>query len=99
MVQPNEITDWSKPMVEEAMLRAVQNRTNPATAIMSTDDDVLDLQCLDSELQNRHAVEVCRIDDVRHVSMHEDFARLQASNNVGGYSTIGTSDPQEVRSL
>jgi hypothetical protein len=86
-------------MVDESMLRAVQNRANTAATIMSTDDDVFDPKRLYCELQNRHAIEVCRIDDIRDVSMHEDLARLQASNCIRGHPTVRTTDPQELGSL
>ena len=39
------------------------------------------------------------MNDIRNVSVHENFARLQAGNDIGGYPAIGTADPQELESL
>jgi hypothetical protein len=81
------------------MLRTVKDCANAAATIVSADDYVFDLERLDRKLQNGHAVEVSRINDIRNVSVHENLARLQARDDIRGYATVRTADPQELGGL
>jgi hypothetical protein len=71
-----ELAHWRQPMFGKTMLRTVQDRTNAAAPVMPADNDMFDLQCLDCELKHGHAVEVRGIDEIRNVTVHENFARL-----------------------
>src|ERR1700694_5652013 len=93
LVPPKESANWRQPMFDEPMLRAIENCANAAATIVSADNNVFDLERLDRKLQNGHAIEVRRMDDVRNVSVHEDLAWLQARDDIRGYATIGTADP------
>src|SRR3546814_8293720 len=50
------IADRLQPMVDEAVALAVHGSRYAATAVVAGDDDLLDLQLLDGELQDREAV-------------------------------------------
>jgi hypothetical protein len=99
MVLPIEIADWLQPMLCEPILRTVQDCLNSSTAIVSANDDVLDLQRLDGELQDRHTVEIRWIDQVCNVPVNKDLARLQAGDDVGRHPAIGTANPKELGRL
>jgi hypothetical protein len=81
-------------MLNERVLRPVEDCANAAATIVSAYDNVFDLERLDRKLQNGHAIEVRRINDIRNISVHEDFAWLQGGDDVRRHATIGTADPQ-----
>jgi len=56
-----------KPVVDQTVTFAVHRRCDTAAAVVAADDDVLDLQALDSELQHREAIHVGVIDEIRDV--------------------------------
>ena len=71
LVLLKEIADRRQPMLDEPMPRAaVEDCANAAATIVSADDNVFDLERLDRKLQNGHAIEVRRIDEVRNVAVH-----------------------------
>jgi len=86
-------------MLGKTLLGTVQNRSNASTPIMSTDNDMFDLQGLDCKLKHGHTIQVRGIDKVRDVTMHEDFAGLQTCDDIGRHSAIGTANPEELWSL
>jgi hypothetical protein len=66
---------------------------------MATDNDVLHLEVLYGVLNNREGVEICWDDDVGNVAVAEDFAWLESQNGSLGASRVGTSNPENLRSL
>ena len=61
--------------------------------------DPLDLQHVDRVLQHRQQVHVGGHHHVADVAMDEQFARHQADHLIGRHSAVGTTDPQELRTL
>jgi hypothetical protein len=49
----------------------VHGRLDTAAVVVSTDNDVLDLERLHSVLQHRHAIHVVAEREVGHVAMHK----------------------------
>ena len=99
MVLAVEVAHRRQPMFSQAMLAAVEDRSNPAASVMPADDDVFDLQRLDRELEHGHAVEVRGINQVRDVAVDEDLAGLEARDHVGGDAAVRTADPKKLRRL
>src|SRR5438128_663921 len=67
------ILQVTQPVINQAELFVLHGSRHTTTAIMSTDDDVLDLQDLHRILDDRETVEVTVDDDVGDIAMHEDF--------------------------
>ena len=70
-----------------------------AAAVVSDDDDVLDLEHVDGELHHRQAIEVGMHDDVGDVAVDEHLARRQADDLVGRHAAVGAADPEVFRRL
>jgi hypothetical protein len=66
---------------------------------MPTNDYVLDLQVLDSELDHGEGVEVRWREDVRDVSVDEDIAGLQAEDGCFRASRVRATNPKDLRVL
>jgi hypothetical protein len=66
---------------------------------MSANDDMFDLQHLHRELNDRNAVQVRRIDQIRYISMDEQFSGQQTNDLVRWYSAVSASDPKELWGL
>ena len=94
-----DVLDVAQPVVDQAQLLLAGGRAHAATAIVATDDDVLDLEGLDRVLQGAETVEVGVDDHVGHVAMDKEFARFQAHDLVGRDPAVGTTDPKEIRVL
>jgi hypothetical protein len=60
---------------------------------------MFDLENLHRELNDRNAVQIRRIDQVRHVAMDEQFSGQQTNDLVRWYSAVSASDPKEVWGL
>ncbi len=71
----------------------------PPQAVVAADDDLAHLQRLDREFQRGKHVHVRGMDDVRHVAMDKDLARIEPRHDVGRNTAVRTSDPEEFRGL
>lgn len=67
-----------------------------AAVVVTAYDNVLDMQCIDSILKARHAVEVRMVDLVANVALHKDLPWLQVDDLVGGHAAVSTSNPKIV---
>lgn len=68
-------------------MRGKRTRTSPLT----TNNNVLDLENLDSILHNGQAVEVAVDDDIGNVTMHKDLSWVELDNMVGWNARIGAA--------
>jgi hypothetical protein len=66
---------------------------------VAADDDVLDFQDIDGILHHRQTVEVGVDHQVGDVTMHKQFARLQAGESLSGNAAVRTANPQKARFL
>ena len=73
---------------------AVDRCSDAATAVVTAHDDVLDVECLDCELQHRHQVHVGTDLEVGHVAMDEHLAAADADHHVGVHPTFEAADEQ-----
>ena len=60
---------------------------------------MLDLEYFHGELQHREQIEIGVMHQIGHIAVHEQFARHQTDDFIGGDAGIGTADPQEFRVL
>ena len=74
-------------------------RPAPAAAVMTANDDMLDLQNLYRVLQHGVNVGVERRHKIGDVAMHEELSRSKADNLVGRHAAIGAADPKIFRRL
>src|SRR4051812_8021499 len=80
VILPPHVLNVAQPVVDEAKAIVTQRGTDATAAVVAADDDMLDLQHLDSELQNRKTVEIGVDDYVGDVPMNEQLARRQADD-------------------
>ncbi len=88
-----------KPVVDEPEPVVAHRRHYAAVPVMAADDDVLDPENIDRKLHHGKTVEIGMRHDVGHVAVHEQCARQEIHDLVGGHSTVGTADPGVVGRL
>jgi hypothetical protein len=76
MVLAVQLIHWREPMLGKTALASFEDCAHTAATIVSADDDVFDLERLDCELEDGHAVEVCRINEISDIAVDENFAGL-----------------------
>ena len=89
-----DFADRVQPVVDEAAALAVDRRGDAAAAVMADDHDVLDLQHVDGELQDREVVGVLRRGEVGDVAVHEQLAGIEPDDFVGRHAAVGAADPE-----
>ncbi len=89
-----DVLKVAKPVVAQADPVAPKRRPHAAAAVVAADDDVLNFQDIDGKLHDRQAVQVGVDDDIRDVSVDEQFARKKADDFIGRDAAVGTSDPE-----
>src|SRR5690606_11967848 len=94
-----QVADGAQPTVDQPQLVVAHGGPNATTAVVAGDQNVLDLEYVHRELDDRKTVEVGVQHDVGDVAVDEQIARQQADNLVGRYSRIGATDPQILRCL
>lgn len=96
MVPEVKIFDFREPIIDQAVVCAGHGGLDPAATVVSANDDMFDLQNLHRELNDRNTVQIRRIDQIRYVSMDEQFSRQQTNDLVRWYSAVSASDPKEL---
>lgn len=81
------------------MSEVFQCRTHTAATVVTTYDDVFDLENIDGVLQYSENIKIGFLHDVSDVAMHENFSGREAGDLVGRHAAIGASDPQVFRRL
>ena len=89
----------AQPVVDQPERIAAVGRLDPAAAVMTADDDVLDPEHVDGVLQHRQAIQICVHHHVRHVPVNEQLAREKPDDFIGGHPAVGTADPEVSRRL
>ena len=77
-----------EPVIEKTKLTRTARRMNAAAAVVTADDNVLDLQDLDCELNDGEAAHVGVDNEVRNVAMDEHLAWLETQDMIGGNTAI-----------
>ena len=94
-----EIANVSQPIVDQPVGTAFQSGSYSAAAVMTTNDDMFDLQDLHRVLQHREAIHIGMNDKIGDIAVHEQFSGPKADDFVGGNSTIGAPYPEKLRAL
>ena len=95
----SDVLNVAQPVIRQANPLAADHRADAAAAVMADNEDVLHLEQIDRQLDDRKAIQI-RVDDhVGEVAVHEHFAGQNANDFVGGDATIGAADPEEFRVL
>ena len=88
-----------QPGVDQAEFLVVQGGGDASARGVAADDDVLDLEVLDGELDDRQRVDVRGGQDVGDVAVAEDLARFEAQDRRLRAARVGAADPQDLRGL
>lgn len=86
-------------MIDDPETFSAYSGTNTPTAIMAANDDVLHAELIYRIFDHGEHVQISRMDKIGDVTMHENFARLQAGDHISWYATIRTADPEIFRAL
>lgn len=98
-VLPADGPQRHEPGVDQAQLLVVQGGGDATARRVSADDDVLDLEVLDGELDDREGIDVGRGQDVGDVAVAKDLARLQAQDGRLRAARVGAADPEDLGRL
>jgi hypothetical protein len=72
---------------------------DPATTVVPANNDVLDLQDIDSVLQHGEAIQVGVDDEVSDVTVHEELSRKESDDFIRRHPAVRTTNPEELRAL
>jgi len=87
------VLDVTQPVVDQAVPFLLHCRLDAAAAVMAANDNMLDLQNLDRELEDRKAVHVRVNDEVRNITMNKYLARIEADDHVRRDAAVRASYP------
>lgn len=99
LVFPPDILYVSQPVVDETQSVITERRADAAAPVVSAHDYVSDLQYFDRELKHRQAIEIGMDDNIGDVAMHQQLARREANDLVGGHAAVSATDPEVLRGL
>lgn len=91
VVQTVDVTDVSEPRVEETEILGRHGGFDAAAAVVSADDDVLDVEVAHGVVDDGHDVEVGRADEVSDVAVDEHLAGFEAGDGFGGDAGVGAA--------
>src|SRR5260370_35033336 len=86
-------------MVDEAAALAVDRRGDAAASIVPDDENVLHLEDVHRELQDRQIVRILRWREIGDIAMDKKLARVEPADLVGGHPPVGTANPKIRGSL
>jgi len=92
LVQTVDISDASEPRIQDAHISVAERSLDTAAIIVSTDNDMLDVQMDDGIFNDGHDIEVGVGNEVGDIAMHENFASIESHDLVSGHTTVATSD-------
>src|SRR5437763_7121490 len=99
LMRVSDLADGMQPMIHQAAALTVHGGTDPATAVMSDDDDVLHLEHVDCELKDRQVIGVLRRGEIRDVAVDEQLPRTEIDDGIGRHAAVRAPDPQILRRL
>ena len=94
-----DLADRVQPMIDEPQPPPIHGRADPAATIVADHQDMLDLDHIDRELQDRQVVGVLRRSEIGDIAMDEQLAWIETDNLIGRHPAVGATDPQVVRGL
>jgi len=93
LVFPADVLYVAQPVVDQTKSVVTQRSADTAAPIVTANDDVLNLEYVDSELQHRQAIEIGVHDDICDVAVHEHLTWREADDLVGGNTAVRASNP------
>ena len=94
-----DVLNVTQPVVDESTPFAVEGRRDAAASVVTTYDDVFDLQGIHRVLHHRQHVHVGVHHEVGDVAVDEHLARQHVHDLVRGYPAVGAADPEVLRRL
>ena len=88
------LADGMQPMVHQTATLAIDRCADTAAAVVAHHHDVLHLQHIDGELEHGQIVGVLGRGEIGDVAVHEELARIEVHDFVGGHPAVGAADPQ-----
>jgi len=96
-VRTVNVADVGDPVLERAgIVLLVESDVDALAGVVSADDDVLDLQVVNSVLEGTHQVHIEGKHDVGHVAADEDFTGLSTDDLVSGNTGVSRADPEDL---
>ena len=86
-----------QPVVNQTEPRVFERRLDAAAAVMTADDNMLDLQNFDGKLHHRKTIHIRMNDQIGNVSMHEKLAGKQADARRRRNAAVRTTNPEIFR--
>jgi hypothetical protein len=83
-----------QPYVAQANAAIIESRFNSSASQMAANNDVLHLQYVHCVLDDRKTIRIVKNDNIRNITMNEQFARQQSDNFVRGNPAVCTTDPE-----
>lgn len=99
LVNSVDIANVSQPGVEQAHILGCHGSLDTTAAVVAADYNMLDLEVVDSIVDDAHDVEVGADDHVGNVSVDKGLAGLQTSDLLGGNARITASHPEILGGL
>ncbi len=72
----------TEPVIDQAVIHIFQGCLDTTTTIMAANDNVLDLENLDSIVNDRETIQVCVDYDICNIAMNKYFTRHQVHDLV-----------------
>ena len=94
-----DVIHMTEPVVSKSHTVAAQGSLDAAATIVTADDDVFDLQDIDSELHHRKTVEVGVHDHIGHIAMNKDLSGSKSDQFLSRHTAVRTSDPEVFGTL
>src|SRR6218665_2501928 len=87
------ILHMANPVVGQPDAGALQRRAHAAAAIVADHHQLRHIHLVDGVLDGGQAVQIGVRHHIRHIAVHEHFARLQARDLVGRNAAVRAADP------
>ena len=95
MFEP-DIADVQQPVIDEPQFRVFHSGLHAAAAVVTANNDVLDLRDVYGVLNDRQAVEIGMNHRVGNVTVNKQFAGLKARQSLSRNTAVGTSNPEKA---
>lgn len=92
-VLPPQCSERHQPCVDQTKTLVIEGCCNTTATSMSTDDDVLDLEVLNSVLDDRQGVDIGWYKNIGDVAVAENLTGLETQDGGLGASRVCTSNP------
>src|SRR5450830_1290974 len=91
------ILNMLQPVVGQAYAPPVQRCLYTCATVMTTNNNVLDLEYINSKLQHRETIQIGMHHHVGNIAMDKQFPRRQPEQFIGWNTVVGTTNPEIFR--